>query len=301
VVATLEDLACLDLIVWLRTGANAARRLGISQPKVSRAVQSVTEVLGVSMAKKEGEWEILGDQSLLNLERSVHQEYRWLKSLPLRLEAQYYSGPHYCDPAPIGWLPGNFDFVEIHTPLCHLRTGVIDAWIGCYPDIPEDDDPDLVCFHLTRLPTHLVVSPDHPLLKKKGKITLEDVCQYPSLALQDNAFPKIQAALTSLNLWNSPQSLSRYEHLKWEGLVSSDLTIGYATALSIGLFQHPKVVLPLEIPLEVGESLVVRRRYASHPRLQNLLEHLRQKARDLARRFPEIRLLGTGSPASAAP
>ena len=54
-VATLEDLACLDLIVWLRTGANAARRLGISQPKVSRAVQSVTEVLGVSMAKKEGE------------------------------------------------------------------------------------------------------------------------------------------------------------------------------------------------------------------------------------------------------
>jgi DNA-binding transcriptional LysR family regulator len=294
-VVSIEDLACLDLIIWLRTGARAASLLGISQPKVSRAVQAVSDRFGITIAKRRGEWEVLGDQTLLNLERHVHQEYRWRKDQPLRIESQYYSGPLYCDPIPEGWVAGNFDFIEIHTPLHHLRHGVIDAWLGCYPDVPDADDPDLCCFHLTRLPTHLVVSPEHPLLNQAHPLSLEDVRQYPSLALPDNAFPKIQATLQSLDLWNAPQGINRYEQQKWEGKIGSDLLVGYATALSIGQLDAAKVILPIQIPLDVGETLVVRKDYQQQPRLLRLLRHLSQKARDLAKRHPEIRLVGAAA------
>ena len=289
-VVSLGDLDCLDAILWLRTGAAAASRLSFSQPKVSRTVQAVSDLFGITLAKSDGEWVVLGDQTLLNLERRVHQEYRWSRGRPLRIEAQYYSGPLYCNPAPEGWIAGNFDYLEIRTPLQYLRTGIIDAWIGCYPDVPEQDDPDLACIHLTRLPTRLVVAADHPLLKKGSAISLDDVRQYPSLALPDNAFPKVQQTLQGLGLWNLPQQITRYTPQKWTGRVKSNLIVGYASAFTIGLFDTPQVVLDVPISLEVGDSLVVRRDYVNHPRLLNLLEHLALRAQQLATQYPDVRI-----------
>lgn len=292
-VVSLEDLDCLDLVVWLRTGDHAASRLAVSQPTISRAIRRVSESLGVSLAKVEGEWVVRGDQTLLRLERLLHQRYRWLRRLPLRMEAQYYSGPLFCEPAPPGWMVGNFDYLEIHTPLRHLRSGVIDAWIGCYPDVPEPEDPEFACFHLTRLPASLVVRADHPLLALGAAISLEDVKRYPSLALTDGAFPRVQARLQELGLWNLPQQGSRYARQRWEGLVDADLVVGYASAFTLHLFEAPQVILPVPLGLEVGDSLVVRREYADHPRLLAVLEHLRQRAAELAHRYPEVRIPST--------
>lgn len=289
-VVSVDDLDCLDLIVWLRTGENAAARLGVSQPRISRALRRVSELLGITLVKLEGEWDVLGDPTLLNLERRVHQRYRWGHGLPLRIEAQYYSGPLFVDPVPSGWISGNFDYLAVHTPLQHLRTGVIDAWIGCYPDVPAPDDPELLTVHLTRMPTHLVVSRGHPLLELGAAITLDDVRQYPSLALADGAFPQVQRTLQELGLWNLPQRLQRYSRQKWEGRVESELIVGYATAFTLQLFRDPQVVLPVPISLEVGDSLVVRRDFASHPRLLELLARLRATAAALAERHPEVTL-----------
>lgn len=287
-VVSLDELACLDLIIWLRTGANAASRLSASQSQVSRNIQKVSRLLGISLVKSDGEWEVRGDQTLLNLERRVHQEYRWSMGRPLRIEAQYYSGPLFCDPAPEGWLVGNFDYLEIHTPLNHLRHGVIDAWIGCYPDVPDPDDPELAVFHLTRLPASLVVGADHPLVALGDAITLDDVRQYPSLALPEGAFPRVQAILQDLGLWNLPLNLHRYSRFNWEGRAESDLAVAYASAFSLHLFPTPQVILPVPIALEVGDSLVVKRHYASHPRLLSLLEQLRSRAEQLATQFPDV-------------
>jgi DNA-binding transcriptional LysR family regulator len=289
-VVSIEELACFDLIIWLRTGENAASRLSISQPKVSRCVHSVSDILGIILEKNCGEWVISGDQKLLNLERLVHQEYRWDNGIPLRIESQYYSGPLYLNPRPNGWITGNFDYLEIHTPLDNLRKGVIDAWIGCYPDVPEQDDFDLCCFHLTRLQTYLVVSTNHPLVKLGDSVTIEDVCRYPSWALTDNAFPKIQSVLQQLKLWNLPQQAKRYSSKNWESKVHSDLVVGYATILSLAFFKNPQVILPVSIPLVVGDTLVVKGKYSSHPRFADLLQYLQGRARDLARINPEIQL-----------
>ena len=164
-VVHVDELDCLDLLIWLRTGDNAALRLHISQPQLSRCVRKVSNVFEISLVKTNREWDVEGDQTLLNLERRVHQVYRWRMDVPLRIEAQYYSRPLFFDPPPEGWILGNCDYQEIHTPLQHLRNNIIDAWIGFYPDVSEVDDPDLSSFQLTRLPVHLAVRENHPLVK----------------------------------------------------------------------------------------------------------------------------------------
>jgi len=251
-------------------------------------VLNVSEAFGISLSKTGGEWDVRGDQTFLNLERRVHQEYRWRMGDPLRIEAQHYSGPVFFDPAPEGWMLGNFDYLEIHTPLRHLLNGVIDAWIACYPDVPEGDDPDLTSFPLTRLPVHLVVGENHPLLELGDQITLEMVKRYPTLAMPDGAYPKVQKVVQELGLWMLVQDFNRFSRWQRKALNPNDLVIGYATAFTISMFPNPQVILPLQIPLEVGDSLVVRRDYAAHPRLLQLLEQLRIKAAVLAQEYPEV-------------
>lgn len=291
VIVSVETLSCFDCLVWLGTGENAARRLGVDQATIARTARKVACTFDLTLQKQSGEWQIVGDRSLLDLERRSHRVYRWQMNLPLRVEAQYTSGPLLLEPSPDGWLAGNFDFVEVATPLDHLRSGVIDTWIGCHPDVPEDDDAQLACFPLTRLPTHLVVADGHPLLRLGQAVTLEDVQHYPSLALPDGAFPRIQAMLAELGLWSSPCEMRRYDQTRWEGKAADEVTVAYATALTIGRFPEPRVILPVPIPLEVGDTLVVPRRFADHPRCQALLAELRQRARALAERHAEVRLV----------
>ena len=288
-VVSIDSLSCLDCLIWLRSGAAAAKRLGLTQPTVSRNVSRVSEVFGVQLVKPNGEWGLRGDTTLLNMERTVHQRYRWFRDLPLRIEAQYYSGPLFCDGLLSGWHPGNFDFLEVHTPLQHLREGVIDAWIGSYPDIPDDDDNDFACFHLTRLPTFLVVAEGHPLLALGNRITLEDVKRYPSLALPDNSFPKVQKILQELGLWSLPLNIQRCNG-NWQDKTPEKLAVGYATSLTLDLFKSPQVLLPIQISLEVGDTLIVRREYADHPRLTELLEHLKCKVLELTHKFADVRI-----------
>ncbi|MFY7694859.1 MAG: LysR substrate-binding domain-containing protein, partial [Cyanobium sp.] len=286
-VVSIDLLNSLDYLIWLRSGAAAAERLCVTQSTVSRNVTSVSKLFFISARKAGGEWTVLGETSLLNAERLVHQRYRWMHDLPLRIEAQYYSGPLFCDTLPKGWHRGNFDFLEVHTPLRHLRQGVIDAWIGCHPDVPDDDDKDLICFPLTRLPTRLVVAQDHPLLELGDAVDLDHVRQYPSLALPDNAFPRVQRVLEDLGLWNLPLNVNRYGD-NWQQRSRDELAVGYATSFTLHLFQTPQIVLPIQIPLEVGDTLIVRRDFAQHPRLVELLSYLNGRALQLSAQFADV-------------
>jgi hypothetical protein len=82
VVVSTKSLSCFDLLVWLRTGQEAARRLATSQPSVSRRVNEVADTFALQLSKNAGEWQIEGDATLLNLERHVHQRYRWDHGYP---------------------------------------------------------------------------------------------------------------------------------------------------------------------------------------------------------------------------
>ena len=290
-VVALVDLACLDVQLWLGSGDKAASRLQMVQSTVSRNARKVVREFRLACAREAGRLIISGDQHLLHQERAVHQAYRWCHGLPLRLDAQYYSGPLLCQPPPEGWLLGEFDFMEVATPLQLLRDSVLDVWIGVYPDTPDPDDPELCCVHLCRYPIHLVVAPGHPLLDLGDRVTLDDVKAFPSLALPDGAYPVLQQCLEGLGLWNTPTRLQRYKHERWEGRTADQVTVGYASAFTLKLFPIQQQVLPIDLDLEAGDCLIVRRSYRDHPRLLALLKQLQQRVAMLANSVDDLHVV----------
>jgi DNA-binding transcriptional LysR family regulator len=291
------DLACLDLAIWLRSGEAAADRLNSHATTVGRRRRHSLEVLGISLGKQEQEWTVEGDTRLLAGLRHHHQVARWQGGEPspgpLRLEATYWSGPLLASPAPTGWMIGAFDVVGVDRPLRWLREGLIDAWIGAGPDWPDPEDPDLATIPLCTLPVHLVVAPGHPLLSNPAP-DWDAVAAFPSLALPEGAYPRVEAALRQLGLWNSPVRMLRYRRQLWEGRTEQQLTVGYATVLSEQVAgAMPR--LPLALPFSSGEALVVPRAWQDHPRCRELVAELRRRLAPLAARFPEI-VLAPASP-----
>lgn len=286
---TLECLASLDLSLWLRSGQAAGQRLGLNQSSVSRKCNQALELFGLELVKQDQEWSLQGDAALLQLERRVHQLARWQDLAPLRLEATYWSGPLLATPAPAGWLLGTCDIVGVGLPVALLRQRVIDGWIAAGPDWPDPDDPELVALPLCRYPVHLVVGPNHPLLNQ-GPISWDDVAAFPSLALPPGTYPKVEACLKQLGLWNAPVRMRRYRRERWEGQTEADLTIGYATVLSERV-AGSLVRLPLDLPLNSGESLVVRREFGPHPHTLALAAELHRRLEAFAAAAPELTLL----------
>ena len=299
-VVELDWLAALDGLIWLRTGHQVEARLQIGQSSVSRLSRKCADVFGLSLARRGAEWHLNGDTTLLNLERRVHQAVRWTRGSPLRLEAQHLSGPLLCEPAPAGWIAGCFHFHEYERPLQLLREGVIDAWVASYPDVPAVTDPAIACIGLSRMPIWLVVDQSHPLLELGEQVTFADVAAYPCMPLPDGAFPKFQAVLAACGLWNGGTE-ERIRNPAWFGQVNSeDLLVGFATPLSLLLSGDGCRVLPLELPLEVGDALLVPRQYERAPKVLQLLADLRLRLESLAGAAPGMVVLDGFEHPSAA-
>ena len=297
----LDWLTALDGLIWLRTGHQVEAKLGIGQSNVSRLSRKCAEIFGLSLARGGSEWNLKGDTTLLNLERRVHQAVRWSRGRPLRLEAQHWSGPLLCEPAPAGWIAGCFHFHEYERPLQLLREGVIDAWVASYPDVPAATDPTIACIGLSRMPIWLVVDQSHPLLELGEQVTFADVAAYPFMPLPDGAFPKFQAVLAACGLWDGGTE-ERIRNPAWFGQVNSeDLLVGFATPLSLLLSGDCCRVLPLELPLEVGDALLVPRQYERAPQTLQLLAELRSRLESLAGAAPELVVLDGFEHPSAAP
>lgn len=280
----------MDALLWLGSGEAASQMVSVSASTISRASRKVATEFGLELVKGQGEYTLFGDIRHLDLERLVHQRLRWDRDGQLRIEAQYYSGPLLTEGIGSHYLLGNFDFLDIRKPIALLKSGVIDAWVAGYPDVPPPDDPFLCSFDLTRLPLRLVVSPAHPLLRLGQSVSLRDVAHYPCIALADGAFPESQKRLEARGLWNTPARIRRYNKDSWLGLTSDQVTVGYASVFSIKLFPEPMVFLPLDLNFEVGETLVVKREFVGHPRLDALLVFLKERATDLARQYEEVSL-----------
>lgn len=287
---TVEVLASLDALIWLRTGERAAALLQTTQSKVSRHSRRCLELFQLRMKKVAGEWKLLGDPSLLNMERRVHQLLRWTSGRQLRLEAQHWCA-HLLQPSVPGpWVTGNANYLIYQRPLQLLLDGVIDAWLCSSPDLPEH--PDLAGLPLVSMPLQLVVKPGHPLLARPS-LHFDDLADYPVLPLPDGAFPRTQRLLEDWGLWSCPARDRRLRRASWHGQVPvEDLMISFETPLRLaaGVAEN-WLPLPLSLPLQVGEALMVRREYADQPLFGGLVEALRHRASCLARDRPEVEIL----------
>lgn len=286
----LDTLASLDGLLWLQTGEEVARRFDLSQSSVSRNARRCIELFGLKLSKREGEWDLSADDPILAAERRVHQLARWHQRRLLRLEATYWSGPLLATPAPLGWMLGRNNIVGVSRNLELLRQRIIDVWLTGLPDVPDRDDPDFLSVPLSTMPVHCVVQADHPLLRQP-RLSFDDLAAYPSLALPAGAYPKVEAALRQVGLWTTPVRMQRYDHSRWEGKTEAELTIGYATALSLTVAGQGMRRLPLQLPISSGDALVVRREFAGSELLRQLHQTLLRRLQRLAARHPEIQVL----------
>ena len=273
-------LSCLDYLVWLRSGKGAASRLNCNQATVSRNANSVAEFLGLDACKLEGEWRLGGDLSLLNAERKVHQLYRWSRGQSLRIDSVYGVGAPYFQESSVRWVYGPSDFLNVSYPLALLKDSILDAWLACYPDVPDDDE--FIVINLTRYPSYFLVDRNHPLLERSENLQLDDLQDFPVLSLPDGAFPRIQNHLKGLGFHRSNVGATRHEIKCWEGLTEDQLTISYGTVHTIGTFGGGKVPLPLSTGLTVGDSLVVKRCFSSSVFFRELVLYLSECAQSLA-------------------
>jgi hypothetical protein len=286
----LDVLAALDGLQWLGTGQEVSQRFGISQPTVSRSCSKALQVFGLSIERIDGEWELVGDQAFLRLERAVHQRARWLGHRPLRLEATYWSAPTVCRALPPTWLLGRSNIVGVKRNLQLIQDRVVDAWVAGLPDVPGADQPDLAVIVLSEMPVFYTCAPGHPLLAVEP-LSVDAIADYPTLALPEGSYPKVEQALRRLGLWNDASRMTRYRRDKWEGRSEQELVVGYGTPLSMAVSGAGLCRLPLRLPIDSGDAVVVHKDCLAHPALAELLGVLRANLRGLARQHGDIRVV----------
>jgi len=288
-VVDFELLEALDALIWLRTGHQVASRYNLHQSTVSRNGNRCAQEFHVSLVRRNSEWSIEGDSTLLNLERYVHQVSRWLANKPLRLEAQHWSAPLLCIPTPSGWIAGNFNYLEYERPFKLLKERIIDAWISSYPDALNHDDPDFTVICLSRMPLQIVVKEGHPLLELGSQIAFDDIARFPLLPLPSGSFPRVQKVLREIGLW---QNSSVPTESEWRGRSDiDDLMVGFSTPLTLSLYGDSYKALPLQVPVEVGDALVVAREWANSTQIRSLVSLLQCRLEILAKALSGVEVL----------
>ena len=286
----LDCLSAFDCLLWLRTGERAGDALGCSQSTVSRATRRCQKVFDVKLVKRQAEWHVKGDSTLLHAERRVHQFHRWTAGTPLRLDAQHWLRHCYGDLPLRGWIKGNFNYLEYTRPRQLLQDRVIDAWLCSAPDHPQDDS--LTVFPLCEMPTWLLVRHSHPLLKQSETVSLATARTFPILPLPHGAFPVFQAQLDQLGFHSDFSELkaiaTAYGH---DPHACEDLALAIASPLTLPLYGEGWSVLPLDLQLTKGDSLVVHRDMAEHPRTESLLRNLGQHLRTIAADHQDVRVV----------
>lgn len=281
-------LEALDSLLWLRSAEHVAERYGHSEATISRYRHRDLQCFALQMQRQQaGEWELIGDTSLLMLERQVHQAARWAGFRPLRLEASYWSAPLLRNPPLPAWVLGCSTIVGVPRLFQLLEERILDAVITGLPDVPVAGDAALLAIPLIRMPVFFVVADGHPLLQR-SQVSFEDIAQFPSLALPEGAYPLVEQALRQQGLWNDGVRMHRYRRELWEGRAEQELVVGYGTALSLEVSGANLHRLPLQLPFTSGDALVLRRDHAQHPRIQELLQALYDRYRVKVEQYPEV-------------
>ena len=80
-----EDLIALDYLIWMGNGVKAAKAMRCDQSTISRKSLDSCKFFDIKLQKEKGEWNILGNEKLVNKQRELHQIYRLNCYAPKRL------------------------------------------------------------------------------------------------------------------------------------------------------------------------------------------------------------------------
>ena len=154
---TEEQLAALDLTLWLGSTERAAEVDFSNQSTISRRHHKVLRQFGIELKRTKRELEVSGDLQLLDLERQVHQMARLKRRLGLRLQAPFWLQNSPGVVPPEGWTmnPQRVD-LNCTDPVTLLREHVLDACLATPTQIPDDRD-DLFILKLHNRPIELTL------------------------------------------------------------------------------------------------------------------------------------------------
>jgi len=287
---SLEELAALDLQIWLRTGPQAAQALGCNQSTISRRVERTLGVFRLKLHRRSGEWHLRGHLQLLRMQRELHQCARFLGQEPLRLEISPLTVPLLAQPPLPGWLLGRGDRLSLLRPLQLLRERILDAWlIDNSVDLPAPEDPELVRFNLARSPLWLAAVDGHPLVGERG-LSLADLRRFPVPHMPQLLFPNTSRAVDALGLSGVALRSRHYDPADWEGRTADGVSLTYANPFNLA--NHPELrSLDSEPLLSNGVSLVVRRDQADQPAIQALRAEVLRRFQLLQPRLPTLQRL----------
>ena len=126
---SVDQLCCLDGLIWLQSGNAVGALTRQHQTTVSRNQKKCAKTLGVDVLKRDGRWQIEGDSQLLQLERSVHQTARLKSVRTLRLEASLSAETTLPEGAASEWVVGTSRIQNPQHLSTLLKQRVIDAWL----------------------------------------------------------------------------------------------------------------------------------------------------------------------------
>lgn len=280
---TLEQLEALDLLLWLRSGADAASQAICDQSSITRRVSGVLHAFGLQL-RRGHEFQLLGDLTLIRLQRLVHQQARFLGHRPLRLEATHYIQGQLQEPPIKGWILGPCHHRGYGTLLGLLQERIIDAWITSdLQDLP--DSPGFTVIPLWDWPGELVVNPCHPLVGER-RLTRSDLDRFPSLVLPAHLYPGL-ARLVHAKGFGQDSQLKRYDVGSWDGLTADAATISYGSCLSLAADANLQS-LDWDLGLTGGEALILLTEWAEQPSIAALLGDLQRRQIQLQALHPQL-------------
>ena len=286
---SLDLLDSFDGLIWMQSGKQVGDQFQQHQTTVSRNQKKCAQTFGVDLKKENGIWTIDGDTRLLYLERGVHQAARFQKKAPLRLETNGWTKGFLYSPMPEGCITGSCKPLGVSRCLSLLDARIVDVWLCPLPDAPNEHDA-LSIHALCKMPMRLMVSPEHPLLEQRS-ITLNEAKKYPWQRIAPGAYPGTEKQLRALHLW-PPERRNRQPtetSLKQTNNLSLSMHVG---SVLTGNGNTPGLVaLPLELGVETGIALIVKKEHANQKLVLSLRAALRQRLREQQIQHPEIQLI----------
>ena len=135
---SLELLSSLDGLLWLQSGTKVGTLFQQHQTTVSRNQKKCSRVFDITLYKHNNKWSVDGDQTLLQLERKVHQAARLQGKSRLRIEAnEWLDSPHF-NPPPLGWIVGSGNNLNDPYGIQCLKKHIIDACLCPISYIPTE-------------------------------------------------------------------------------------------------------------------------------------------------------------------
>ena len=279
----LEQLEALDLVQWLRSGAAAARSSHCDESSITRRTRASLKALGLQLSRG-SEFGLVGHATLLDLQRLVHQQARFLGHRPLRLDATHYIRQQLCAPPVPGWVLGPCDHRGNGAMLGLLQGRVIDALITTdLKGLPSC--PELTVISLWDWPGELVVSSCHPLAHERG-LNRGDIDMFPMLTLPDDLYPELASAIHAMG-FGGTILLNRYDVGSWDLITEDAKTISYGSCISLAANTN---LSPLHFKHGFigGEALILLTEWLDNPAISLLLEDLRSRQKILQQKFPQL-------------